>query len=104
MPLSTEVFQEGIRIPPIKIMVDGRVHHDLLQLILANVRTPREREGDLTASAVESVIETSGVQAVLFASGRLDQLPGFRDWVAAHFVEVEDFGHNASLFVRNQSG
>src|ERR687885_797871 len=49
MPLSTEVFQEGIRIPPIKIMVDGRVHHDLLQLILANVRTPREREGDLTA-------------------------------------------------------
>jgi N-methylhydantoinase B len=49
MPLSTEVFQEGIRIPPIKIMVDGRVHHDLLHLILANVRTPREREGDLTA-------------------------------------------------------
>src|SRR5262247_1245551 len=49
MPLSTEVFQEGIRIPPIKIMVDGRVHRDLLQLILANVRTPREREGDLTA-------------------------------------------------------
>ena len=49
MPLSTEIFQEGIRIPPIKIIVDGRIHHDLLQLILANVRTPREREGDLTA-------------------------------------------------------
>ena len=49
MPLSTEVFQEGLRIPPIRIMVDGQVQHDLLQLILANVRTPREREGDLTA-------------------------------------------------------
>ncbi|GIX47024.1 MAG: N-methylhydantoinase B [Candidatus Tectimicrobiota bacterium] len=49
MPLSTEVFQEGIRIPPVKIMVDGKVQPDLLQLILANVRTPREREGDLTA-------------------------------------------------------
>jgi N-methylhydantoinase B len=49
MPLSTEIFQEGIRIPPIKIIVDGTVQHDLLQLILANVRTPREREGDLTA-------------------------------------------------------
>ncbi|MGQ4808765.1 Acetophenone carboxylase delta subunit [Candidatus Entotheonellaceae bacterium PAL068K] len=49
MPLSTEVFQEGIRIPPIKIIVDGTVQSDLLQLILANVRTPHEREGDLTA-------------------------------------------------------
>ncbi len=49
MPLSTEVFQEGIRIPPIKLIVDGKVQPDLLQLILANVRTPREREGDLTA-------------------------------------------------------
>jgi len=49
MPLSTEVFQEGIRIPPVKIMEDGRIQQDLLRLILANVRTPREREGDLTA-------------------------------------------------------
>ena len=49
MPLSTEIFQEGIRIPPIKVMVDGRLQHDILQLVLANVRTPREREGDLTA-------------------------------------------------------
>lgn len=49
MPLSTEIFQEGLRIPPIKVMVDGQIQHDLLQLILANVRTPREREGDLTA-------------------------------------------------------
>jgi len=49
MPLSTEVFQEGIRIPPIKIMVRWPGPSRLLQLILANVRTPREREGDLTA-------------------------------------------------------
>jgi N-methylhydantoinase B/oxoprolinase/acetone carboxylase alpha subunit len=49
MPLSTDVFQEGIRIPPVRIMVDGQLQHDLLQLLLANVRTPREREGDLTA-------------------------------------------------------
>lgn len=49
MPLSTEVFQEGLRIPPVKLIVDGTVARDVLQLILANVRTPREREGDLTA-------------------------------------------------------
>ncbi|MCZ6876175.1 MAG: hydantoinase B/oxoprolinase family protein [bacterium] len=49
MPLSTEIFQEGLRIPPVKFIVDGTVQGDILQLILANVRTPREREGDLTA-------------------------------------------------------
>ncbi|HEU5410290.1 MAG TPA: hydantoinase B/oxoprolinase family protein [Candidatus Acidoferrales bacterium] len=49
MSLSREIFEEGIRIPPIKILENGRVVRDALQLILANVRTPNEREGDLTA-------------------------------------------------------
>lgn len=49
MSLSREIFQEGIRIPPVKIFTNGRVVHDALQMILANVRTANEREGDLTA-------------------------------------------------------
>lgn len=49
MSLSREIFQEGIRIPPVKIFANGRVARDVLELLLANVRTPREREGDLTA-------------------------------------------------------
>jgi N-methylhydantoinase B len=49
MGLAREVFQEGIRIPPVKILERGRVARDVLALILGNVRTAREREGDLTA-------------------------------------------------------
>lgn len=49
MPLSTEIFQEGIRIPPIKLFSAGKREDEIFRLILANVRTPREREGDLTA-------------------------------------------------------
>ena len=49
MSLSREIFEEGIRIPPVKLLENGRIVHDALQLILANVRTPNEREGDLTA-------------------------------------------------------
>ncbi|MBI1738872.1 MAG: hydantoinase B/oxoprolinase family protein, partial [Acidobacteria bacterium] len=49
MGLAREVFQEGLRIPPVKIFRKGRVVEDVLALILRNVRTPREREGDLTA-------------------------------------------------------
>ena len=49
MSLSREIFEEGIRIPPVRILENGRIVRDALQLILANVRTPNEREGDLTA-------------------------------------------------------
>lgn len=49
MGLCREIYQEGVRIPPLKIMRRGAVNDDLLTLILNNVRTPREREGDLTA-------------------------------------------------------
>ncbi|MBZ5643218.1 MAG: hydantoinase B/oxoprolinase family protein [Acidobacteriia bacterium] len=49
MGMSREIFQEGLRVPPVKIMERGRVARDVMSLILANVRTAREREGDLTA-------------------------------------------------------
>src|ERR1700674_2878160 len=49
MPLATEIYQEGIRIPPVLLARGGRIDRDLLGLILANVRTPEEREGDLRA-------------------------------------------------------
>ncbi len=49
LPLSEEIFQEGLRIPPVKIVKGGTLDPDLLNLFLANVRTPVEREGDLTA-------------------------------------------------------
>jgi N-methylhydantoinase B len=44
-----EIYQEGVRIPPVKLLVGGRVQQDLLRLLLNNVRTPEEREGDLNA-------------------------------------------------------
>jgi N-methylhydantoinase B len=46
---AREIFQEGIRIPPVLLVRSGEIQHDLLSLILLNVRTPREREGDLAA-------------------------------------------------------
>lgn len=49
LPLSTEIFQEGLRIPPVRIVRAGQLDGELLGLLLANVRTPEEREGDLNA-------------------------------------------------------
>ena len=49
MPVAREMYQEGLIIPPVKLMVDGHINRDVMDMILANVRTPQERAGDLRA-------------------------------------------------------
>ncbi|MEQ9400472.1 MAG: hydantoinase B/oxoprolinase family protein [Longimicrobiales bacterium] len=49
MPLAREIYQEGLRIPPIRLYREGVRNNDVWHLILANVRTPVERAGDLDA-------------------------------------------------------
>ena len=49
MGLCREIYQEGIRIPPVKLMRRGAMDADVLAMLLNNVRTPQEREGDLGA-------------------------------------------------------
>jgi N-methylhydantoinase B len=49
MGLCREIYQEGLRIPPVQIMAAGKIQPDVLALLLNNVRTPEERKGDLGA-------------------------------------------------------
>lgn len=49
MPIAREIYQEGLIIPPVKLVRKGKMDHGILDLILANVRTPQERAGDLWA-------------------------------------------------------
>ena len=46
---ATEIFQEGVRIPPIRIVERGRPNEAALELLFANMRGPRERRGDFQA-------------------------------------------------------
>jgi N-methylhydantoinase B len=46
---AQEIYQEGIRIPPVLLMRRGAMDHGVVSILLANVRTPEEREGDLAA-------------------------------------------------------
>jgi N-methylhydantoinase B len=48
-PAATEIWQEGLRVPPIKLYEAGRPREDLLDLLALNVRNPREFRGDLAA-------------------------------------------------------
>lgn len=49
MGICREIYQEGIRIPPVKLMTAGKMDRDIFRMLLLNVRTPEEREGDLNA-------------------------------------------------------
>ncbi|HLG15647.1 MAG TPA: hydantoinase B/oxoprolinase family protein [Blastocatellia bacterium] len=49
MGRADEIYQEGLRIPPVRLMIGGRINEDVMRLISTNVRIPEEREGDLTA-------------------------------------------------------
>jgi len=45
----TEIYQEGLRIPPIRLFDQGDLVQDVMDLILLNVRVPEERLGDYNA-------------------------------------------------------
>ena len=46
---ATEIHQEGLRIPPVKVMRQGKIEDDIVALVLANIRVPEERIGDIKA-------------------------------------------------------
>jgi N-methylhydantoinase B len=70
MPLSTSIFQEGIVIPPVRIVDDGEIVPDLMQLFLANVRTPAERQGDFAAQIMANRTGIARLEALVAANGR----------------------------------
>ncbi len=62
MPVAREIYQEGLIIPPIKIMDDGKRNRAAWDLLLANVRTPEERAGDLRAQLAANQRGTTRLQ------------------------------------------
>jgi len=56
MPLSTELFQEGIIIPPVKLVEHGVINQAVIDLIVRNSRIPDERRGDLAAQQAAHIV------------------------------------------------
>lgn len=46
---ATEIYQEGLRLPPVRLLDRGVLNQEVLDIILHNVRVPRERQGDIIA-------------------------------------------------------
>lgn len=46
---ASEIFQEGVRIPPLRLMSRGKIQNEVLSLLLTNIRTHEKTRGDLMA-------------------------------------------------------
>jgi len=77
---ATEIFHEGLTIPPVKLWRAGSLNEDLMSMLLANVRTPRERRGDLRAQLaavntglrrLQEIADRHGQRTVQAAFGNL---------------------------------
>jgi N-methylhydantoinase B len=106
MSLSREIFQEGLRVPPVKILEHGRIARDVLSLILANVRTPREREGDLTAQIAACRIGERRLRGLVAKYGRREVLAYGRHlldysskMMSAALAEIPDGTYHAEDFL-----
>lgn len=66
---TTEIFQEGIRIPPIKIYEQGRANRAVLDLIFSNVRQPHDRRGDFLAALAASKTAEERLQTTIARFG-----------------------------------
>ena len=97
MPLAREIFEEGLRIPPVRLYSRGTRNEDLWRLVLANVRTPVERAGDLDAqlaalnTGATRLREIAARRGVPETLGAMDSLIAYADrLVAAGLDRIPD--------------
>ena len=66
---AEEIYQEGLLIPPIKIVNDGKFNREALSFLLSNVRMPRVVLGDLHAQLAANITGVRGVKKLLEKHG-----------------------------------
>ncbi len=65
MPLSNSIFQEGVIIPPLKLIEAGKIDENVMKLFLNNVRTPYEREGDFKAQIMANITGIKRIKEII---------------------------------------
>ena len=79
---SREIWQEGLVIPPVRLVADGEYADDVLALVLANVRTPGIRRGDLRAQIAAHRLAEERVGELVARRGRAVVLTAFAQVLA----------------------
>ena len=111
MPLSNEIYQEGVIIPPLKLYEAGKRNDALMQLIVRNVRTPEERLGDFESqlaalrtgeARVHALCERYGTSEL---SGAMDLLLDYTARLTrAAIADIPDGAYDAEDWLEMPSG
>ena len=111
MPVATELYQEGVIIPPLKLREGGRLNEALFALILRNVRTPAERRGDFDAQlgALHTGAARLEALAARYGNAKLARwmtaLTGYAERLTrAALVEVPDGDYEAADVMESVNG
>jgi N-methylhydantoinase B len=78
MPLAREIYQEGFRLPPVRLVHRGTVVREVIELFLANTRVPDERRGDLDAQRGALAIGAERLRDLAAEIGRRRLVEGMR--------------------------
>ena len=70
MPVAREIYTEGLIIPPVRLARREQIVEDIMALLLNNVRTPDEREGDIAAQIASNRVAETRLRAVVARYGR----------------------------------
>ena len=90
-PAATEIFQEGIRIPPLRLYDRGTPRNDVLQMLSANVRQPENFLGDLNAQIGSTMIAAQRIDGLLDVYGEKLLLASVEEILTATERQVRDF-------------
>ncbi len=83
--LNTNIYQEGVRIPPIKIIEEGRLNRAAMALLLNNMRLPEDRRGDFEASLGACKVAEGRIRKLIARHGRKTVL----DCIALNYDRCE---------------
>ena len=90
-PAASEIYQEGIRIPPLRLYDKGVPREDVLQMIAANVRQPESFLGDMNAQIGSVMIAEQRIKALLESYGTSRLMAAVNDILAATERQVREF-------------
>ena len=104
--ISTELYQEGIIIPPAKLVSEGEIVDDVFRLILANIRSPRQSTGDFRAQIAASLLGQKRMAEILTRFGAesvevfVDELIEYTErWARAEISKLPDGVYEAEALL-----
>lgn len=99
---AREIYQEGVRLPPVRLITEGSVNNDVLDLFMANVRNSHERHADIRAQIAANERANTRLREFVTNHGKDRTITAFdavidysRDRITAELTDLPDGTYHA---------